>query len=332
MGERRYWASVQKVPPRKLIFAEPVVSDGQYLRWLFAEYLPYFIIAIPLLLPLWFVVHRGLLPPRTLATRIATRDPADVSPLGLRLRHAELKPLGNAFDKLLQKVRHSLERERSFVLDAPHELRTPLAVITAQAHALVESDGAAQREARSALERAVERASHLTHQLLTLSSLEATDQAPVTRVDLVELTRQVLIDHTALATKRDIALSLDSPEHLTGMTSRESFQRVLDDLLVNSLTYGVPGGRVELTLRRSGERVQLDVRDDGPGVSDADRPKLFERFRRGQDVNVSGTGLGLAIVRSATNAMRGTVTLGPGLDGRGIGFEVVIDFPQEPTE
>lgn len=210
-------ASLQCGPWRVAVL-EPVGSDALLLRWL----------------------SERQLPPMLLARHVVLRDPADVAPLTVDSRQTELRPLGSAFDALLAKVQQSLAHERSFVQDAAHQLRTPLAVIAAQAHVLVHaSEGKDQqaREAQAALERAVERASHVVHQLLTLARLESGATPLARAVELVELTRQMLIAAAALAAAKDIEISLDSPEELWGEVDRESFHSILDKLLRNALAY-----------------------------------------------------------------------------------------------
>lgn len=323
---RAYWSVRKETARWHLLVLEPVVSDGLLLRWLSREQLVPMLVAFPLvLLPLWLAVRRGLMPLRDLAAHIASRNPSDVSPLGLDLRYAELRPLVVAFDQLLARARQGIARERAFVQDAAHELRTPLAVVTAQAHALVGSTGPdSKSEAKAALERAVDRASHLVHQLLTLARVEGGAPRREQTVNLVEVTRQVLIAAAPSAAERDTEVSLDSPDRLDATLDVESFHSIVDNLLRNALAYCQAGARVELRLTLQGQRVRLDVRDDGPGISPGDVPQLFERFHRGRSAQSSGTGLGLAIVRQAAQALGGTVALQAGIDGRGAGF--VVEF------
>ncbi|MBC8027370.1 MAG: sensor histidine kinase [Steroidobacteraceae bacterium] len=323
---RIYWSDVQTGRPWRVTLLEPVVSDALVLRWISEQQLVPMLIAFPLvLLPVWLAVRRGLRPLRELATRVASRDPLDVSPLALDLRHAELRPLETAFDELLTKTRRGLARERAFVQDAAHELRTPLAVIAVQAHALSEAGNPDQvRNAKAALERAVGRASHLVHQLLTLALVERAPSQRSEAVEVVELTRQVLILLTPLAAERRIEISLDSPDRLEGSVDLESFHSIVDNLLRNALAYCLPGGRIEVRLGGSGGQVTLEVRDDGPGIPAHEREQVFERFHRGRDVQSSGSGLGLAIVREAAQSMGGTVTLGDGIDGKGASFRVEL--------
>lgn len=315
----------------RLLVLEPVVSDGSLLRWLGRQQLQPMLLAFPLvLLPLVWAVRRGLLPLRDLAAHIASRDASDVSPLGMDLRYAELRPLVVAFDQLLARARQGIARERAFVQDAAHELRTPLAVVTAQAHALVGTSGPdARHEAKSALERAVARASHLVHQLLTLARVEGGSPHRARPVDLVEVTRQVLIAAAPAAAGRRMEVSLDSPDSLAVTIDVESFHSIVDNLVRNALAYCPPGARVEVQLTVQDPRVRLAVRDDGPGIAAGDVLQLFERFHRGRDAPSPGSGLGLAIVRHAAQALGGSVALQSGIDGRGAGF--VVEFAVDET-
>jgi len=106
---------------------------------------------------------------------------------------------------------------------------------------------------------------------------------------------------------------------------------VLDNLLGNAISYCSAGGRIEVKLSKQGSRVLLSVQDNGLGIDPAEQPYLIERFNRGKSVQTAGTGLGLSIVRGAANAMGGTVSMGPVLDNRGIGFIAEFDCPNERT-
>lgn len=327
LAGQRYWRAERSAGGWCVVALEPVLEAGTVLRLINATLLQPMAIALPLiLLPLWLTVRSGLAPLRRFAERVRRRAPDDLSPLGVDLRHAELSPLGEAFDALLARTRASIERERSFVQDAAHELRTPLAVIATEAHALASStDAAANLRARRGLEAAVARASHLVGQLLRLATLESRgDGSPPAACDVVALLREVLIAALPAANARRVDIGLDGPDALHAHLDAGALHSVVDNLVRNAVAYGREGGRVDIVLRQVGDTLQLDVADDGPGLDPALQPHLFERFRRGAAASAPGAGLGLAIVHEAVRRLGGHIALVAGLDGQGTGFRITV--------
>ena len=322
---RGAWAAT---PHWRLLVLEPVIADSVVLRFLGNDLAGSLLIAFPLvLLPLWLAVRRGLQPLRRLVQGVQARSPADFSPLGFNLEYAELQPLAQAIDALLEKARLGIEREKAFVQDAAHELRTPLAVIDAQAHRLAGArDGAEQAAARLALEQAVGRAAHLVQQLLTLAALDGTPPGESPAVDLVDAARRIVIAALPLAAARDIEVTLDSPERLVARLEASAFHSILGNLLDNAIAYCPSGARVEIGLMAADGGIRLSVADNGSGIPPAEQARIFERFYRGQaGARTPGAGLGLAIVRQALERLGGRLALCPGLAGRGVAF--VLDFP-----
>lgn len=313
---------------------QPTIADVTTLQWLVRNLVRPILIAFPfVLLPLWLAVRRGLSPLRTLVSRVAERSSGDFSPLELDLRLAELQPLVATFNQLLERSRDALARERGLVQDAAHELRTPLAVIATQAHALVASasaPGPERQQALRRLEQAIARASHQVHQVLTLARMEGKAVRAVMPLECVETVRQALIDAEPHARARGMELSLDAPERLDAMLDRVAFHSVLDNLVANALNHAQGATRVQVSLRVSSGTLVLRVADDGAGVAEEDRPHLFERFHRGRNTTAHGSGLGLSIVREATRLMGGDVQILGGLSGRGVSFDVSV--PWRPVE
>ena len=312
----------------QLTVAEPRVGDATVIGWMGRELLSSLLLAFPLvLLPLWIAVRRGMCPLNRLADAVAQRDAQDLSPLGFTPQHDELKPLATAFDGLLTRLRQQLQRERAFVQDAAHELRTPMAVVAAQAHLLAHAASAAERgQAADALDAALRRASHLSRQLLTLATLDEARPGAVERLDLTSLVEQALAQLAPQALARGVELSLDAPPTLPTQLDRAAFESVLLNLVDNALRYVPDGGHVAVVLEAGAQALTLRVADDGPGIPPAEREAAFERFWRGAaGAEVSGTGLGLAIVRRAAVRLGGTVRITDGLGGRGCGF--VVEWP-----
>jgi two-component system sensor histidine kinase QseC len=326
IGAQPYWIAQADAGPWRVAVAEPAVSDGWMLGWLLRDLTGRVLLAFPLVLvPLWVTVMRGIRPLRDLARRLEQRDDGDLSPLALDMRYAELQPLATAFDAMLGRLRNHVRRERAFVQDAAHELRTPMAAIAAQAHVLARApDAVARHRAEEALDHALARTSHLSRQLLELATLDEVDSSEPPTADIADLVRRVLAAAVPQASMRGIELSLDAPDRLVVALDWPVFQSVLSNLLDNAVRYGKDGGCVTVTLQADGATLALLVADDGPGISPASREHVFERFWRGAGHDVPGTGLGLAIVRQAVARMGGSVRVEDGIDGQGVAFRVAL--------
>lgn len=307
-----------------LVMAEPYPGDERVLVLLLEGLWPSLLIAFPLvLLPIWLAVAQGLKPLRRLSTELSQRQTGDLMPLSLNLTYTELQPLVMAFNELLDRLRQQVARERAFVQDAAHELRTPMAVIAAQAHLLAAAVDEVQRhQAKDALEGAIERASHLAQQLLALASLDEAQSAVVKDVDLAHLLQQQLAQAMPLAHRRGMEIELEAPDTLPIRLDLIAFQSIVGNLVDNAIKYGRPDGRIVVTLLAQAHDLTLTVRDDGPGIPESRRAQVFDRFVRGGQDDTKGTGLGLAIVRQGARRLGGSVRLRSGLTDAGLGVEV----------
>ena len=319
-----YWSFAARAGAWQVRMAAPKVSNTMAIGWVSEALIPSLLLAFPLvLLPVWFGVSRGLRPLRRLKEHLAQRAPDDLSPVGIDMRYPELAQVTIAFDGLLAKLRQRMERERAFVQDAAHELRTPMAVISAQAHVLARAaDVEDRRSAEAALDSAIARTSHLTRQLLALAALDHSDTKAAAPLDIAALIQQMLAQMANSAITRRIELSLDAPERLMLAIRQPTLQSIVQNLLDNAFKYGREGGRVTVRLEKLRAWVELEVADDGPGIAPEDRAHVFERFYRGKGHDAPGTGLGLAICHEAVLALGGSLILKEGLDGRGVSFVV----------
>ena len=294
-----------------------------------------------LLLPVWLAVRTGLRPLLSLSQDLAARSPADLQPVRVAQPYRELRPVVDELNGTLARLQALLLRERAFLADAAHELRTPLAVIAAQCDTLKRSRDADERDAAAErLERGLARSMRLVNQLLALARLEAGVEHRMERIDLADVARDCLAMHADEAQARGIELGYAGPDSLPIDSPGHAVETVLHNLIGNAIRYGRPEGRVEvsLMLRDDGDCV-LDVSDDGPGIAVADRAHVFERFRRGTasataaSGSGSGSGLGLAIVQAATQQMGALIELKDGLqDGTGgPGLSVTLRWRAMPV-
>lgn len=323
-----HWVVTRPAGPWQLVIAEPVEPLAPLLWRLADDILDDLLLALPLVvLPVGLALWTGLAPLRRLTRALTARDPQDLQPLGVQPPHRELRPLADAFERLLAQLRRRVERERRFVQEAAHELRTPLAAVTTQAHVLAHADTPEGRQrAEAAMVQMLQRASHLSQQLLDLAVLDDESAAPVRAqaVDLVPLLEQALASAGDTAAARGLELSLDAPETLPAVLPLAAWQSVLHNLLDNALRYVPAGGRIEVALRQLADGLELRVADDGPGLPPEWRERAFDRFWRAPGQAVSGSGLGLAIVQQAARRLGGRIRVEDGLGGRGIAFVLCV--------
>lgn len=325
---RAYRLQETRGPTWTLRIAEPVRTTERFLSYNAAFILEYLLLAMPfVLLPVWWSVRSGLRPLEQFARALKSRRQGDFSPVAHPVQHRELQPLSEALDELLDQLRQKLDRERSFVQDAAHEIRTPLAVVGTQAHVLANANSADERrQAEVLLNQAIARASHLAQQLLLLATLDGDARAAVRRIDAAQAVRELLAQLAPLAMDRCMDLSLDGPDQLWATLDEPAFVSIVGNLVDNAIRYGRDGGNIVVALCTEGEQLVLHVRDDGPGIPEAQRARVFERFYRVTGSARNGSGLGLAIVQQGAARIGGSVRVGEGLAGRGIGF--VVTLPQ----
>jgi signal transduction histidine kinase len=320
----RYWRYDGTGAHWHLQVLNPRRTRGAWLNYNARNILPYLLVALPfVLLAVWLTVRASLRPLQQLAQRIEARPADDLSPVGVPAHYRELRPLVQALDTLVSRLRGTVERERAFVQDAAHEIRTPLAVISAQAHVLAHAREPAERAtAEAQLSQAIARASHLARQLLELAALDRAGAPSTSRIDLAHWLRTLLGPAAQTALREGRELSLDAPDTLPWTVELGTLESIVQNLVDNALRHGVPGSGVAVALCDTGGELQLDVRDDGPGIAAAERDKVFERFHRGTEPRATGAGLGLAIVRQAAARLGGSVAIVEGLRDRGVGFRV----------
>ncbi|MCW2999106.1 MAG: histidine kinase [Solirubrobacterales bacterium] len=265
----------------------------------------------------------------TAATReiTRTRDPNNRVPIPDA--DDEVAELARTLDDMLQALESSrsetnamLARQRRFVADASHELRTPLTSVLANLELLSDVlDGDAGDAARSAL-RSSQRMRRLVADLLLLARADSGREAARTTIDLPEVVRDAAAELQSIAGEHAFALDLDDAVSVHG--TRDDLHRLALNLMENALRFTPAGTRVEVSVHRSGDDVVLAVEDDGPGVPEDLRDRVFERFVRGAGDGGGSSGLGLAIVKAVAEGHGGTVQMAPPLDGIGARFVVTI--------
>lgn len=271
----------------------------------------------------WFVIRRLLQPLERTAARIAAKSPHDLAPVPSADEPRELLPIVQALNGVFGRLDHALQAERRFTADAAHELRTPLAALRMRIQ-LMQRQRAAAHDAPidlQGLRNEVDRCTALTESLLALARLDPERAEALAKepVDLGALFARLV---TARPTGFGAAVQVDA-HGLVLQAHPALLDSALRNLVDNALRYGA--SRVTVDAVSTGEGVRIAVRDDGPGVSDADRARLTERFFRVLGTGQTGSGLGLSIVARIAALHGASLRFEPGIDGRGLG--VVMEFP-----
>lgn len=288
------------------------------------------LVGLPLLaLLVWSAIGLGLRPLQQVVGLIKARDAENLAPLTLAPLPQELEPMIAALNRLLLQVTSLLEREKRFLADAAHELRTPLAVLRIHAQNALEATEPADREAAlQQLLGGVERATRVVTQLLTLARLEPdARQLAMAELDLAGYLRAELAELIPLALAREQELDFDCDEaadhRLWG--DAPSLGILLQNLIGNAVQYTPSGGRIAVSLQAEARRIGLRVDDSGPGVPTEQRSLLFRRFfRQGEG---QGAGLGLSIVQRIVELHRGEIQLADSPLG---GLQVEVWLPRQP--
>jgi len=211
----------------------------------------------------------------------------------------------------LTSQRRALRRQREFAADASHELRTPLTVVRASVEYLRRHGDQKVSEVGDALVDIDAEVDHLTHLVEDLLLLARSDSGAVSiekaRVDMGDIAADAATSLAKTASERGITITVDpEPAPLLGDAAR--LRQLVLILVDNALGHSPRGGNVGVVARRDGDRVRLVVEDDGPGLSDAELPRVFERFWRGSGAPPGGAGLGLSIANWIVTAHGGTIS------------------------
>lgn len=295
------------------------------------------------------VVHRSLRPlieveqiaaaiaGGELNRRIPERDPrTEVGRLSLALNGmlARLQQAVASSESSAEQARTSEERMRRFITDASHELRTPLTTIRGFAELYRQGAASDVEMLMSRIESESRRIGLLVDDLLLLARLDAQRPLEQHRVDLLALASDAVHDAQAIAPGRKITMDvLDGPGTPEVLGDEARLRQVLSNLMANALQHTPESADITVRVGTDGDNAVLEVADQGPGMSQEDAARIFERFYRTDSSRTrasGGTGLGLSIVDSLVHAHGGTVSVTTA-PGEGCRFRVslprVADVP-----
>jgi signal transduction histidine kinase len=288
------------------------------------------LLAISGMLIFW-LMNRGLAPLRQLAAEASgvSVDSWNFAPPEQARTIQELAPLTSALETVLGGLEQAFMKQRRFVGDAAHELKTAVAVLKSSLQLLTLKHRTAL-EYEQGLDRCqldCDRIEETVAKMLTLARVE-TNSSPVSVAsDLGQILRQVVQQFESMAELRRLEIIARAETLVTVDAEPEQLQLLCGNLILNALQHSPPGSAIRAFVHQDGPQVELVIEDDGEGIAPQDLPHIFDRFYRGdpsRSRNTGGTGLGLAICKAVASRWGGTIEITSDL---GAGTKVVVRFP-----
>lgn len=228
--------------------------------------------------------------------------------------------------RMIHPVEDAFNRQKQFVSDASHELKTPLAVISANAEVLEQEIG--ENEYLGYIRSEVKRTDTLVNNLLTLARMDKGGAETVMKpFDLSRAVLDVVLPFESTVFEAGKILDTDIPEEISCTGSEEMIKQLTVILLSNALKYSDNGGRIEVSLKARGKQRELRVFNTGGVISPADQEHIFDRFWRADPAHsreTGGHGLGLAIARTIVDTHRGKIAV-DSREGSGTAFTVTLN-------
>ena len=280
-----------------------------------------------------FVIARSFRPMVRLAYDLDARMPDDVGELAAEGAPSELQPFLGSINGLLGRMRAILDRQRRFIADAAHELRTPITALSLQAENLdaLEMPSVA-RERLGALRGGMRRTKHLLEQLLTLARQDAAQPTSRETVFLNVVVKGVVADLLPEAAAREIDLGFRIAESVPLNGDEFSLISAVRNLVENAVKFTPNGGRVDLGVYREDEMAVLQIEDTGPGIPPEELDRVFEPFFRGRQPAVEGSGLGLSIVKRIVDRLGGSIAIENITGPERSGLRVTVNLKLAPDQ
>ena len=276
------------------------------------------------LLLVWIGVHFGLKPLEKLRADIETRSARELRSLELEKVPAEVRPMVAGLNQLFTMLGEAARAQRQFVADTAHQLRTPLAGLLGHLEIMMQEPAAAPLHDRlESLHEGMTRLAHSANQLLALARTDpaASLADRFESIDLKALTGRILernLDRS-VASQHDLGADI---QEATVSGDVRLLEDLLGNLVDNALHYTPPGGHITVRCGSRGGATFLEVEDDGPGIPEAERRRVRERFYRMPGSVGHGCGLGLAIVDEISRLHDANLTIDSGTNGRGARISV----------
>lgn len=292
-----------------------------------ALFLPLLILIPVSLLGIWWLVRHSMRPVISFRDEIEARGGSNLSPVAATLVPDEVKPIAESVNTLLDRLRRTLEAERSFTANSAHELRTPIAATMAHTQRLIAelSDGPMLERAHE-IERSLQKLSRLSEKLLQLARAEGGGLLAEKSQNLSNVLLHVLDEFKTKLGAEQLRLQMSEDAPLISHLDPDAFGILMRNLIENAMKHGERGTPIQISV--IGKR-QISVVNHCPIVPAEHLAQLKGRFERGA-AKVSGSGLGMAIAEAIVTGAGGSLSILSPATNRVDGFEVVVELPKAP--
>jgi two-component system sensor histidine kinase TctE len=282
----------------------------------------------------WYGLKQGLRPLDRLRSEVENRRRDDLSRLDESKAPAEVRPLIDAVNNLLERLKQVMAAQQRFVADAAHQLRTPFAGLKTQSELALRSNDPEQKQhALKHIHTSTQHGIRLVNQLLALARNEPGGQSAdnFSAINLNQLAQECTVNWVQMALEKDIDLGYeDSSSMVEVRGDANSLIEMLNNLIDNAVRYTPPGGHITVGVNSTKHGAELSVEDNGPGIEPQHRERVFERFYRILGTGQSGSGLGLSIVAEVAKRHHAELILSDGSSGKGT--KISMRFPRPSTD
>lgn len=269
-------------------------------------------------------VRKSVSPLAALSATLDIRQVNDTAPIPASPGVTrEIETITGSLNNMFSRIEKFMQREKAFIDDAAHELRTPLAAIRMQAQVLLRSEHLSQqdKEGMENLSHGIVRASNMVEKLLSFSRFQASPE--MTDISLSDACAESAANLATLAAQSSLKLQLEIEPGVRIRGNHQAIVSMMDNIIGNAIKFSPAQRNIIVRVRRQQDAAIAEVIDDGPGIPAALKEKVFERFFRVAGQSVPGSGLGLAICKTIADAHHARLVLE---DGTPSGLVVKIIF------
>lgn len=237
----------------------------------------------------------------------------------------EIQELSRVLDGAFSEIYESYERQKKFSVNVAHEVRTPLAILSAKIDVFKKKKTEDPEEIRRFVDSMQKNIARLSDMVEGIMMLSQKQEVRTQAVNLREILDEILFDLEDMAAEKEVALSLEG-DNVVAHTDEQLIERVLFNLVENGIKYNREGGNVQVSTEDLPDRVKIRIADTGVGIREEDKPHVFDLFYRvdeSRNRETGGYGIGLALVRHIVGRLGGTISLADNLP-RGSVFEVCL--------